>query len=81
MFFKQLATKESSLSYFFGCGGLGKAVAVDVVAGDGDWFIEAAREAKVEITHVITPSDLSLGRGYGPTVSCGVLRRRIPLFV
>lgn len=23
MFFKQLATKESSLSYFFGCGGLG----------------------------------------------------------
>lgn len=53
MFFKQLATKESSLSYFFGCGGLGKAVAVDVVAGDEDWFVEAAREAKVEITHVI----------------------------
>src|SRR5574338_1008959 len=53
MFFKQLATKESSLSYFFGCGGLGKAIAVDVVAGDEDWFIEAAREAKVEITHVI----------------------------
>jgi hydroxyacylglutathione hydrolase len=53
MFFKQLATKESSLSYFFGCGGLGKAVAVDVVAGDEDWFIASAREAKVEITHVI----------------------------
>jgi glyoxylase-like metal-dependent hydrolase (beta-lactamase superfamily II) len=53
MFFKQLATKESSLSYFFGCGGLGKAVAVDVVAGDEDWFIEEARAAKVEITHVI----------------------------
>ncbi|WP_374502169.1 MBL fold metallo-hydrolase [Zoogloea sp.] len=53
MFFKQLAAKESSLSYFFGCGGMGKAVAVDVVAGDEDWFIDAAREAKVEITHVI----------------------------
>lgn len=53
MFFKQLATKDSSLSYFFGCAGLGKAVAVDVVAGDEDWFIEAARQAKVEITHVI----------------------------
>lgn len=53
MFFKQLATKGSSLSYFFGCGGLGKAVAVDVVAGDEDWFTDAAREAKVEITHVI----------------------------
>ena len=53
MFFKQLATKESSLSYFFGCGTLGKAVAVDVVAGDEDWFIEQASTAKSEITHVI----------------------------
>lgn len=34
MFFKQLATKEASLSYFFGCAGQGKAVAGDVVAGD-----------------------------------------------
>lgn len=53
MFFKQLATRESSLSYFFGCGGLGKAVAVDVVAGDEDWFVDAARRTGVEITHVI----------------------------
>lgn len=53
MFFKQLATKESSLSYFFGCGGKGKAVAVDVVAGDEEWFIEEARKANVTITHVI----------------------------
>lgn len=53
MFFKQLATKESSLSYFFGCGTLGKAVAVDVVAGDEEWFIEEARKASVKITHVI----------------------------
>ncbi|MBK9428373.1 MAG: hypothetical protein IPN63_13625 [Gammaproteobacteria bacterium] len=34
MFFKQLTTKEASLSYFFGCAGQGKTVAVDVVAGD-----------------------------------------------
>jgi hydroxyacylglutathione hydrolase len=53
MFFKQLATKESSLSYFFGCGSLGKAVAVDVVAGDEQWFIDQAQAAKVAITHVI----------------------------
>lgn len=53
MFFKQLAAKEASLSYFFGCAGLGKAIAVDVVAGDEDWFIEAARKANVEITYVI----------------------------
>lgn len=53
MFFKQLPTKEASLSYFFGCAGHGLAVAVDVVAGDEDWFIEQARLADVRITHVI----------------------------
>jgi hydroxyacylglutathione hydrolase len=53
MFFKQLATKDSSLSYFFGCAGHGKAVAVDVVAGDEDWFVEEAKKAKAAITHVI----------------------------
>jgi len=53
MFFKQLATKDSSLSYLFGCAGHGKAVAVDVVAGDEDWFIEEAKKAKAAITHVI----------------------------
>lgn len=53
MFFKQLASKESSLSYFFGCGTLGKAIAVDVVAGDEAWFMEEATRAKVVISHVI----------------------------
>lgn len=53
MFFKQLATKDSSLSYFFGCAGHGKAVAVDVVAGDEEWFVEEADKAEVAITHVI----------------------------
>lgn len=53
MFFKQLATKDATLSYFFGCGGLGKAVAVDVVAGDEQWFIDQAKLAQVTVTHVI----------------------------
>jgi len=53
MFFKQLATKESTLSYFFGCGGKGKGVAVDVVAGDEAWFIEEAKKAGVTINYVI----------------------------
>ncbi len=53
MFFKQLATKEASLSYFFGCGTLGKSIAVDVVAGDEQWFIDEAAKAQVKITHVI----------------------------
>lgn len=53
MFFKQLATKDATLSYFFGCGGHGNAVAVDVVAGDEDWFVAQAVQAGVAITHVI----------------------------
>ena len=39
MFFQQRATESATLSYFFGCTGIGKAVAVDVVAGDEDWFL------------------------------------------
>ncbi|HQS57671.1 MAG: MBL fold metallo-hydrolase [Gallionellales bacterium 35-53-114] len=53
MFFKQLSAKDSSLSYFLGCGTLGKSIAVDVVAGDEAWFIEEAKKAGVTISHVI----------------------------
>lgn len=53
MFFKQLAAKESSLSYFFGCGTMGKSMAVDVVAGDEEWYIEEAKKANVTINYVI----------------------------
>jgi hydroxyacylglutathione hydrolase len=53
MFFKQLPAREASLSYFFGCAGHGKAVAVDVVAGDEGWFVREAAQAGVTITHVI----------------------------
>lgn len=53
MFFKQLATKEASLSYFFGCTGHRKAIAVDVVAGDEQWFVHQAAAMDVRITHVV----------------------------
>lgn len=53
MFFRQLASKEATLSYFFGCGGKGKSVAVDVVAGDEEWFIAEAQKANVTINYVI----------------------------
>ena len=53
MFFKQLATKEASLSYFFGCATYARAIAVDVVEGDEQWFIDEAKKAGVSITHVI----------------------------
>lgn len=53
MFFRQRAAESATLSYFFGCAGLGKAVAVDVVAGDEDWFIAETERAGVTIAHVI----------------------------
>lgn len=53
MFFKQLATRDASLSYLFGCVGHGKAIAVDVVAGDEAWFLEQAAAAGVRIAFVV----------------------------
>lgn len=53
MFFQQRAAAHASLSYFFGCAGHGKAIAVDVLAGDEEWFLDQARRAGVQITHVI----------------------------
>lgn len=53
MFFNQFPAKESSLSYFLGCGSKGKAIAVDVVAGNELWFMNEAAKANVTITHVI----------------------------
>src|SRR2546425_588870 len=53
MFFRQRPAENATLSYFFGCAGLGRAVAVDVVAGDEDWFIAEAERAGVAIGHVI----------------------------
>ena len=53
MFFRQHPAENATLSYFFGCAGHAKAVAVDVVAGDEDWFIQEAQKAGVAIVHVI----------------------------
>ena len=53
MFFRQRAAANATLSYFFGCTGIGRAVAVDVVAGDEDWFIAEAAKAGVPISFVI----------------------------
>jgi glyoxylase-like metal-dependent hydrolase (beta-lactamase superfamily II) len=53
MFFRQRAAANATLSYFFGCAGKAKAVAVDVVAGDEDWFIAEAQKAGAPIAYVI----------------------------
>jgi hydroxyacylglutathione hydrolase len=52
MFFLQRANEDASVSYFFGCGGLGKAIAVDVLAGDEAWFINQAGQRNVRISTV-----------------------------
>lgn len=53
MFFRQLATKEATLSYIFGCGSCHVAIAVDPVLGDEDWYMAEAAKQDVKITHVI----------------------------
>lgn len=53
MFFRQRPAANATLSYFFGCVGIGKSVAVDVVAGDEEWFIAEAASAGVPISIVI----------------------------
>ncbi|MEW5891787.1 MAG: MBL fold metallo-hydrolase [Pseudomonadota bacterium] len=53
MFFRQLATREATLSYLFGCGSCHVAVAVDPVLGDESWFLDEAAKQDVKITHVI----------------------------
>jgi hydroxyacylglutathione hydrolase len=53
MFFRQRAAEHATLSYLFGCAGIGKAVAVDVVAGDEDWFMAEAARIGVPISYVI----------------------------
>lgn len=53
MFFRQLAAKEATLSYLFGCGSCHVAVAIDPVLGDEDWFLAESKKQDVKITHVI----------------------------
>ncbi|HEX7328774.1 MAG TPA: MBL fold metallo-hydrolase [Casimicrobiaceae bacterium] len=53
MFFRQIAAPEASLSYFFGCATVGKGVAVDVVAGDEERFVDEAKAAGARIAYVI----------------------------
>ena len=53
MFFRQRPAQNATLSYFFGCTGIGKSVAVDVVAGDEEWFVTEAASLGVPISFVI----------------------------
>ena len=50
---RQAPSDPSSLSYLYGCGGKGKAIAVDVHQEDVDWFIEQAKIKEVEINTII----------------------------
>lgn len=53
MFFQQITAKDASLAYFFGCAGKAKGIAVDVVAGDEQLFLDHAVSAGVDIVYVI----------------------------
>lgn len=53
MFFRQIPAKDASLSYYFGCTGKSRSVAVDVVLGDEAWYLDEARRLGVPINFVI----------------------------
>jgi glyoxylase-like metal-dependent hydrolase (beta-lactamase superfamily II) len=53
MFFRQRTAADATLSYLFGCAGHQMAFAIDVVAGDEDWFITEAEQSGARIVHVI----------------------------
>lgn len=69
MFFRQRAAELSTLSYFFGCTGIGKSVAVDVVAGDEDWFVAEAAAVGVPISYVIDTHVHADHRSGGPALA------------
>ncbi len=50
---RQVPGDPSSLAYLFGCGGKGKAIAVDVHQEDVDWFTEQAKLKDVDINYVV----------------------------
>ncbi len=50
---RQVPSDASSLSYLFGCGGKGKAIAVDVHKDDVTWFIKQATLKGVSIDYII----------------------------
>jgi len=76
MFFRQLSTIDFSLSYVFGCGTAGKAVAVDVVAGDEEWFAAEAAKSSARVTHVVD-SHVHADHYSGGAAPRGAGRRRV----
>ena len=53
MFFSQRITNNTCLSYFYGCLSSAEGVAVDVVEGDEQWFIDESQRRYVSIRYVI----------------------------
>lgn len=53
MFFRQRTNEDASISYFFGCAGHGKSVAVDVLAGDEQWYLDEARRVEAPLVMVV----------------------------
>ena len=50
---REVPSDPSAISYFMGCVGQGKSIAVDVYLEDVDWFIDQANQKGVEINYVI----------------------------
>lgn len=53
MFFRQRTNSDASISYFFGCAGRARSIAIDVLAGDEQWYLDEAERTGAPITLVI----------------------------
>ncbi len=53
MFFSYRPMSGGTVSYLFGCGSKGKAMAVDIVLGDENWFEEEAHRGEVSLSFAI----------------------------
>ena len=53
MFFRQRTNSDASISYLFGCAGRAKSIAIDVLDGDEQWFLDEAERVGAPLTVVI----------------------------
>jgi glyoxylase-like metal-dependent hydrolase (beta-lactamase superfamily II) len=53
MFFRQRFNPDSSISYLFGCIGRERSMAVDVLAGDEQWFLDEAQRMGAPLHWVV----------------------------
>jgi len=69
MFFRQRTHPDASISYLFGCVGRARSIAVDVVAGDEQWFLDEAERVGAPLQWVVDTHVHADHRSGGPALA------------